>query len=444
MKRIVAILLVALALPANAQTITINANSLLPHVEVSFSPRAGSFVEGSTFDVPILINTHGAAINGVDIKIAYDASRLTVIKPSSGTSIVGVWVEPPAYDNTRGTASYVGVIPNGITTNSGLLGTITFQARRTGPAAVSVRSDSSILLNDGLGTQAQTDLGRATYTVVAKAPEGVQIFSDTHPFQDNWYNNNSPIMSWVQDPGVTGFSYGIDHVPSTVPGNTITDAGTTKGFENLGDGLWYFHIKAYKNGVWGTTGHFLVRIDTAPPAEFKPRADYVVAAAVLVERTLLSFFTTDSLSGIDHYEVGVIDKSQPTTVSPVFVQTESPFQVPAGSTVGQRVIVRAVDKAGNIRDASVDIQPPLLISRFIQDYLVYILAFIVMAGLVGLIIHYLVGHHILRHIRRAFAIVREEEQAEEKQQNVQPHQTIQTRDPEADPKHMENQLRDGE
>ena len=39
-------------------------------------------------------------------------------------SIIGVWVEPPAYDNSRGTV--IGVIPNGITTSSGLIGTILF------------------------------------------------------------------------------------------------------------------------------------------------------------------------------------------------------------------------------------------------------------------------------------------------------------------------------
>ena len=59
------------------------------------------------------------------------------------------------------------------------------------------------------------------------------------------------------------------------------------------------------------------RYDT--PADFKPKAEYLVAATIMVERTLVSFLTTDNLSGIDHYEVGVIDKSQPATESPVFL-----------------------------------------------------------------------------------------------------------------------------
>lgn len=401
-------------------TIHLDASQLLPRLEMSFSPRAGSFVEGSTFDVPILVNTKGVSVNGIEARINFDKSKLEIVKPSSGTSIIGVWVEPPGYDNSRGTASYVGVIPGGITTGSGLVGTITFRAKSNGQAVISLAANSKILLNDGLGTEAQVDLGRATYSILPQAPEGVKIFSETHPFSDVWYKNNSPVISWEKDPGVQGFSYILDNLPDTIPDNTLTGADeTSKAYENLNDGLWYFHIKAKKNGVWGTAGHFLIRIDTAPPAVFTPVANYLVAGTALVERALISFLTTDNLSGIDHYEVGVIDKSQPVTVSPVFVQAESPFQVPLNGNSAQHVIVRAVDAAGNIRDASIDALPPSLISRFIKDHLVYILLLIILTGFVGLIFHYLFGHHIVKHLRRAFQLEKMEEQSEKGHDNIE-------------------------
>ena len=56
---------------AQQKTIQINASQLLPRAEVSFAPQSGTFVEGSTFQVPILINTKGTSINGIDLKINF-------------------------------------------------------------------------------------------------------------------------------------------------------------------------------------------------------------------------------------------------------------------------------------------------------------------------------------------------------------------------------------
>jgi hypothetical protein len=393
----------------NAQTVNIDASKLLAKADIILSPRTGSFVEGSTFQVPILVNTKGRSINGIEVRINFDKNKLMIVNPSGGTSIIGVWVEPPGYDNTKGTASYVGVIPSGITTDAGLVGTITFKAIKTGQAVVSVSSNSKILLNDGLGTAAILNLGRAEYSLLVKAPEGVKIYSETHPLEDTWYNNNYAVISWEKDPGIGGFSFSIDDKPYTIPDDTIDTEDTSKVFNKLDDGLWYFHIKANKGNVWGTTSHFLLRIDTTPPAEFTPEANYLVASAATIERTLVSFFTTDNLSGIDHYEVGVIDKSQPLTKSPDFIQSESPFQVPVTSGSQLQVIVRAIDKAGNIRDESVNIQVPFVFTKFIKDNLVYILFSIILIGLAILIIHYVFKHHIIRYFRRTWRTMETEE-----------------------------------
>lgn len=399
----------------------VNANNLVKRVGVSVSPRTGSFVEGTTFDVPILIDTRGSSVNGVEVRVQFDKEKFSIVRPSGGVSIIGVWVEPPKYDNTKGTASYVGVIPGGITTSSGLIGTMTFKALKTGTGVVNINSTSKVLFNDGLGTEAIVDVGRAEYTVIPKAPEGVKIYSETHPDQGLWYKNNNPVISWDKDVGVDGFSYTIDNNPTTIPESVIKGGSTNTSFENLKDGLWYFHIKASKKGVWGNAGHFLMKIDTTPPAEFTPQVNYLVAASVLVERTLISFFTTDNLSGIDHYEVGIIDKNQPVTASPVFVQAESPFQVPLTKGGNLQVIVRAVDKAENIRDVSINVKAPFFITQFVKEYLVYILLAIILLGVVVLVTHYMIGHHIIKNIKRLKDMIKKEEQPPQlPPQNPQP------------------------
>mgnify|MGYP003393153764 CR=1 FL=1 len=391
-----------------AQRVVLDAGTFTPRVSVTLSPKSGTFVEGSTFDVPIILNTKGISINGVEVRIGFDQEKLLVVQPSSGQSIIGVWVEPPAYDNARGTASYVGVIPNGIVTEAGLVGTITFKAKALGKAVVTVRSSSNILLNDGSGTPAVVDYGRSEYNIIPKPPEGVTIYSETHPFSGDWYNNNNPVFLWDRDPGVTGFSYVLDDKPTTIPENTITTNETIKSYEKLADGLKYFHVKAFKNGVWGNPGHFLVRIDTNPPAEFTPKVNYVLAATILTERALVSFFTTDNLSGLSHYEVGVIDTSQPLTESPVFVQTESPYQIEIKNKAGLKVIVRAVDKAGNIRESFVDVKRPFGLTKFFEDNLVYLLMAIIFVLVFSILFHYLFGRHILSRLKRAIKMVKEE------------------------------------
>lgn len=387
---------------------TLDASTLIQRVGISISPRNGSFVEGATFEVPIVIDTQGASVNGVEVRIQYDKEKFSIIRSSSGVSIIGVWVEPPKYDNTKGTASYVGVIPGGITTSAGLIGTVSFKALKTGTGSISINSTSKVFFNDGLGTEAVVDLGKVTYTVIPKAPEGVRIHSETHPDQERWYKNTNPIFSWEKDSGVDGFSYIIDTNPTTIPDNVTEGDQVSTSVENLKDGVWYFHIKASKKGVWGSTGHFSVKIDTTPPVEFTPQTNYLVAASVLVERTLVFFSTVDAASGIDHYEVGIIDKTQPVTTSPVFVQAESPFQVPLNKDGNLQVIVRAVDKAENIRDVSISVKTPFVIAQFIKNYLVYIVLAIVFLGFVILIIHYMVGHHIIRKIQQFREIIKAE------------------------------------
>lgn len=358
-----------------AQTLNLDADSLVPKVTLSLSPSSGSFVQESTFEVPILIDTKDQSVNGVEIKIKFDPNKLSIVKPSGGTSIIGVWVEPPVFNNTLGTASYVGVIPGGIKTSSGLIGVITFKTKSIGKASVYIDSGSKVLLNDGLGSEARINLGRADYFVVAKPPIGVGVFSETHPVESDWFKNNNPILSWEKEEGVSGFSYVLDNKPNTIPDNTIDTEDTTIQFQDLEDGVWYFHIKSNKNGIWGQTGSYIIKIDTNPPAMFDPEVNYLLASSIVVERVLVSFFTTDNLSGINRYEVGIIDKTEPLTVSPVFVESESPFQVPIKTGSKFHVIVRAFDNAGNIREVGIDINHPKVMD-FVQKYWLYFLGFL--------------------------------------------------------------------
>ena len=387
----------------------LNAQTLKSNVTVSYTPRAATFTEGSTFEVPVMIDTDGSSINSMEIEVRFDPKKISVVSPSGGRSIIGVWIEPPSYDNTKGVVRFVGAIPGGITADAGLIATITFRANAVGDTSLTFASNSQVLMNDGYGTSAETTFGRATYTISGKPPEGIQIYSETHPNTNQWYNNDSPMFTWDAG-GADGVSYVLDTSPLTSPESSQLTTDSFKGYADLKDGTWYFHLKVRKNGAWGSTTHYPVKIDTAPPADFAPHIDYIAAAAAAF-RGLVSFETTDALSGIDHYEVGVLDSAN-ADASPVFIQTESPFRVPE-SAVKSRVIVRAFDAAGNTRDASIDVDTSSLISLAMANMwtLIFAGAFVLLLALVG--IHYLVRHHIIMYLRDAYRLFRKEQHDDE-------------------------------
>ena len=392
---------------AEQNTVNINASSLVSKIAIFPSPAAGTFLEGSVFEIPIYANTNGVNINTIDLQINFDPAKLAIVRPSGDKSIIGVWLEPPTYSNTKGTARLVGIIPNGIVTDSGLIAAITFKAIAIGQAKVTIAQATRVLANDGIGTELATEFKRGIYNITPQPPAGPRVFSETHSFENHWYNNPNPVLAWDKDSGITAFSYVLDNMPFTVPENVSSTADTVKAYENLKDGLWYFHIKALKQGVWGAATHFLVKIDTTPPAEFTPTVDFVTAS--VINRYLVSFFTTDNLSGIDHYEIGVIEKNKSTEESPVFIQTESPYQLPVLSSNDLRVIVRAFDKAGNARDANIDISMPFPLFKFLKDNLANILLSLISLILAYSLFHYLFGHRIISRTRKAFRIVKEEE-----------------------------------
>lgn len=151
----------------------IDSQLLIPKTEIFLSPQTGNYYLGDKFEVPIYINTKGYSINVVNIKINFDANKIKVISPSVGQSVLSIWLETPNFDNQKGTISLIGMIPNGIVTNYGLLGIITFEAIGTGLANVSLTDFTTANLNDGHGTNVELYLGNASYTIHNKIPEKI-------------------------------------------------------------------------------------------------------------------------------------------------------------------------------------------------------------------------------------------------------------------------------
>jgi len=321
------------------------------------SPNSGTFFTGNTFDISILLNTSGNNINAISVDLKFDPKKVQIINPSSGTSFISIWAAPPSYSNLDGIMSFRGGIPSpGINTSSGLALTITFRAIEPGETTIYFLDTSKVLLDDGKATEILNSMGSGKYTVSLLPPEGPIISSSTHPDQNKWYKNNNTSFSWNQEDGVTNFSYTLDNNSQGVPDNKPEGDKSFTSYSNIEDGIWYFHVRADKDGSWGGTSHYLVRIDNSSPASFKIEVNPSIKTSF--KQPIISFFTTDSSSQIDRYTLKIINISidNQDKEEIYFNEISTPYQLPSLKVGKYLVVVKAFDEAGNWKDESVEIE----------------------------------------------------------------------------------------
>lgn len=325
---------------------------------VFFAPAAGSFAVGSTFDVTIALNTGGRAVNAFKIKVLFPPDKLQIASSGVGSSITGFWVNRPSFSNLNGTIELEGGIPSpGINTDYGIIATLTFRVKSTGQAILRFDSDSAVFLNDGKGTNANALFRNSVYNLILPPPAGPIVVSSTHPDQDRWHPVNDLVLNWASPFPVEGYSYILNDDPVDIPDNISEGLKIGAVYKGLSDGVHYFHIKASRNGVWGGVSHFGVKIQTSGPADFK--IDVSPGKRTSSKDAILSFETSDQISGIDHYEIKVISLSPSvqsqvdSSFSPLFFEVNSPYILKLPNYSSYDVILRAFNKAGNYTESSV-------------------------------------------------------------------------------------------
>lgn len=376
---------------------------------ILLSPASASFEQGATFDISMYLDTAQTPVNAVDLTISFDPRDVFVISPVGKVSIISKWISAPSYSNETGYIRLTGNVENGITTSKGLIATITFKSTRAGETRISVDSTSEIRFDDPSVSPMNTPNSVARITFLPKAPESTRVYSETHPFQDRWYNNDTPTFMWDRDPAATGYSYTLDDKPFTIPDITEDTTDERVSFPNTTDGVSYFHLRTKKDSAWLGTTHYAVRIDTTPPTVAKPKASLYWAAAAGSTGSL-SFKATDIPSGINHYEIGLIRKEDPADVRPVFVEATSPYILPTEES-DVRVIVRAFDEAGNTSDTSIEVAlyPSFYEFTFVHKE-VMILSLILLVILLIFSRHFVIHHHIVSALQKAMRSFKEEEQ----------------------------------
>lgn len=335
-----------------------------------FSPSAGQVVVGENFSLAARMNTGGTAVNAAEGAIVYDIKKLSVTSVSKAGSVFSIWASEPQFSNAEGTINFAGGIPNpGYSGSNGLVLTINFKAK----AATTVRGQTeivfvsgAILANDGEGTNILVSLGRANYFIGASVPpvptpalevsapeaggQKMAIRSPSHPDQSKWYADKNPVFTWDIPSGVTGVSLVLSKRAETPPIIDYVPAIAEKILTDLGDGVWYLNGRFKTAAGLGPVTSFKFQIDTQKPEEF-------IVTRVDIDdptnpRPELLFESADALSGIAKYQMKIGGKDwfdvEPSLAGEAYV-------LPLQAYGARKVLLKAVDGAGNFSEAEVTI-----------------------------------------------------------------------------------------
>ena len=375
------------------------------------NPASGAFFVGSTFDVSLVLDTKGIAVNTLEIDLEFPANKIQLVNPSVGQSIVQLWPAPPTFSNREGRMYFVGGIPSpGINTSDGVVLTLSFRVIAPGKGQISFGDKTSVLANDGKGTNILGKTRPAFFTFSIPPPQGPVISSPTHPDEESWYQNPNPLFIWQASEFGKAYSYAIDQNPAGFPDTIREGLETTASFENLENGIWYFHLREQAGSVWGGISHYAVHIDHQAPAVFTM---HVTPGIRTSDRNpVFRFFTTDALSGFDHFAMKIIPLSVKEIQESFFFEVISPWQAPHFEPGRYQVVIRAFDKAGNTRDEVVAMNIVNVFTQFLStegiDLIFVLLSWPTVFSSVSIILLFLLfilflfWHTHRHHLRHAF------------------------------------------
>jgi len=334
----------------------------------SVSPNTSDIKVGDTISLSVKLNTEGQAVNAVQTSVNFPVDKLKLISAVPGTIFNLLTPNSPQIESGRISFS-AGAVSPGFTGASGNILTLKFSAIKTGSAVISLDSGKA-LLNDGFATNALTNSTGANLNIVEEkvVPVEVPVVVPAVPKEDVvtdnagvvginspevtssnvsdqglWYSTSTVALSWTRPANAYGFSFILDQNPQGEPDKILdTTVTTRKTYTAVDDGIWYFHIKstgASKNAPFGDTATFQVSLDTKAPSQ--PVVGLVGTPNNLGGYSFsVNFASKDQTSGIAYYKVQVDDTSiNNNAVSPYVIGSLNPGD--------HKIIVTAVDKAGN-------------------------------------------------------------------------------------------------
>ncbi|RJQ32186.1 MAG: DUF1565 domain-containing protein [Actinobacteria bacterium] len=105
-------------------------------------------------------------------------------------------------------------------------------------------------------------------TVDNQPPANIKIACPNHFSNTGYYKDNNPTVLFSADDvsGIAGYSYSLSKSPFSVADTVSEGIEIFKGFNGLGNGTWYFSLRAVdNNGNWSEPSTFIIKIDNSKP-----------------------------------------------------------------------------------------------------------------------------------------------------------------------------------
>ena len=349
-----------------------------------FLPQGGEYQESNTFIESLYIDTEGQKINTLETKINFDQNVLEVVDVITGDSVIELWMGAPIISNENGSIEFTGGMPGGYSGN-GVVLKIIFKAKKTGDGNLYL-SDTKILLNDGIATEDEIIFLDSNFDIVEKSDSSINVEIKSNIDENKWSNDDTLSLHWdlIDE---ADYSYVLSRDPLTEP-DEIPDkpagisSGSVKGelvwmgdmsYEGLKDDIYYFHLKQkLPDEDWSPKITARTMIDATSPEEFTLQIIDIEGEKYLV------FITTDTTSGISHYEVSEISLNWFGKIKSgqeiKWETAKSPYLL-KDQNLKSALRVKAVDKAGNERLSEISLYsgPNISLDQII---------FLVLAGII--------------------------------------------------------------
>ncbi|MEZ4103267.1 MAG: hypothetical protein R3B55_01760 [Candidatus Paceibacterota bacterium] len=339
---------------------------------LSVLPSSGTYEKGKVFSVSIFVSSPDQAMNAASAVIKFPSDKLQVTSISKAGSIIDFWAQEPSFSNAIGEIKLDGIVLTpGFKGNSGKILTINLKGKNAGPADVKIFS-SSVLANNGLGTNILINSASASFNISEvefKEPEVIKvddlkpiepedtvseevcepdslITSSTHP-GIVWRRENTAAFSWDIKPDTLASKISFDRRPDTEPTNINSPAIVEKRYENLEDGIWYFHLSLQDNSGWSKPEHFKIKIDHTPP---EIQANEIRRSDLTDPKPKINIKITDKISCVKNFELsinGEILDYEKISNNEIQLQSIEPGE--------HELVITAYDRAGNKNETFLDI-----------------------------------------------------------------------------------------
>lgn len=134
---------------------------------------------GDDVVVKVVLDTEGQTVNTVGLTLTYPTEFLAFEDFDDGDSVVSLWVERPKHDDGKIVLS--GITPGGFSGEAVPVISLHFKATALGQGKIDI-TDKEILLHDGMGTEADTQVENLHLAVVAgPSVVSIQLVDDELP-----------------------------------------------------------------------------------------------------------------------------------------------------------------------------------------------------------------------------------------------------------------------